>query len=97
LESVKLGLCEGKYKLPAVAGYIFPARVNPVDIVGLETIAKSVLGKVGVSDIDIYATGISVTLVAALNAATDLGINVRLLHYNTVTKEYYPQIVKRCL
>ncbi len=39
----------------------------------------------------IYVTGLTVALIAVLQAATELFLHVELMHYNVATGEYYPQ------
>mgnify|MGYP000961133140 CR=1 FL=1 len=41
----------------------------------------------------LYVTGLSVALVAALNACQELGIDVELLHFDRASGDYYSQEV----
>lgn len=43
--------------------------------------------------LDLYVTGLSVALIAALNACRELGISVTLYHYDRDGGQYYPQSV----
>lgn len=53
-----------------------------------------VLFKANKTSLVIYVTGLSVALVAVLNAARALGINdVVLMHFNTASQEYFEQKV----
>ena len=42
----------------------------------------------------IYVTGLTVALVAVINACLRVGISVTLMHYNRDTGSYYPQDVR---
>ena len=42
----------------------------------------------------IYGTGLTVALVAVINACLRVGISVTLMHYNRDTGSYYPQDVR---
>lgn len=44
--------------------------------------------------INLYVTGLTVALIAALNVCHTCGIKVTLWHYNRETGDYYPQEVK---
>ena len=44
----------------------------------------------------IYVTGLTVALVAAINACLRVGIGLTLMHYNQTTGDYYPQEVMTC-
>lgn len=48
---------------------------------------------VNIDRLRLYVTGLSVALVAALNACRELGIAVELLHYDRETGTYYGQEV----
>ena len=41
----------------------------------------------------IYVTGLTVALVAAINACLRVGISITLMHFNQATGDYYPQDV----
>jgi len=43
--------------------------------------------------LNLYVTGLTVALVAVLNAAIRLGVNVILYHYDKNSNSYYPQQV----
>lgn len=42
-------------------------------------------------DLVLYVTGLSVALVAAINACMRVGISLTLMHFNQATGDYYPQ------
>ena len=88
----RLVLCSGRHEMPENDGNIFGQEVNPLDVQGLEQIA---LDKVrGINSLTLYVTGLTVALVAALNACKKAGVkNVVLMHYNRDGGKYYPQKV----
>lgn len=42
----------------------------------------------------LYVTGLTVAVIAILNACYEIGVQVTLMHYNSATGEYYPQEVR---
>ena len=88
-----LALCQGRHEMPAeVAGSIFGQEVDPLDVQGLEEKASAVVA--GAETATIYVTGLSVALVAALNACKKASVKkVVLMHYNRDAGSYYPQEV----
>lgn len=44
--------------------------------------------------VDLYVTGLTVALIAALNVCRAEGISVTLWHFNRATGRYYPQQVR---
>lgn len=90
---MKLVLCHGRHNVPqAVDGYIFENAVDPLDVAGLEERALYVLQDC--ETLDLYVTGLTVALVATLNAARRLGVHVTLWHYDRDANDYYPQKVE---
>ena len=88
-----MALCEGRHTIPmATDGYIFPSTVDPLDTEKLERDAAASLD--GVKKLNLYVTGLTVALIATLNACKGLGISVTLYHYDRESGEYYPQEVK---
>ncbi len=103
---IKVGLCEGRHDIPNVSTYIFPSgvigeKIRVTDARGLEMYARTSIERIvkkidGVVHMELYVTGLTVALVAALNAANYLGdIKVTLRHFNIETKKYYPQEIYR--
>lgn len=90
---IKFGLCVSRHDIPDVENYIFDIEINPTNTLNLEFIACSKLKKYKKSELHLYVTGLTVALVAVLNAARRCEINVTLYHYNNVTKKYYAQSV----
>ena len=90
-----LALCKGRHEIPqAIDGSIFETEVNPLDVAGLEATAKAKLADLDIKHLKLYVTGLSVALIAALNAARELGIDVTLYHFDRETGSYYSQEVK---
>ena len=87
-----LALCQARHEMPAeVVGSIFSQEVNPLDVQGLEQIAFERVK--GINSLTLYVTGLTVALVAALNACKKAGVKVMLMHYNRDNNCYYPQEV----
>lgn len=92
----KVGLCEGRHPLP-VNKYVFGSVIeDPTDVNGLEEVAEEFFRNL-IPDclLELYVTGLSVALIAAINAAS-IYINVRnivLMHYDSKTNTYYPQFL----
>ena len=88
-----MALCDSRHPIPdAVDGAVFPNTIDPLVVEDLESTAYAVLD--GVDSLVLYVTGLSVALVATLNACRDRGITVKLMHYNKDTGTYYEQKVK---
>ena len=87
-----LALCQARHEMPSeVVGSIFNQEVNPLDLQGLE---QTALDKVkGLDALTLYVTGLTVALVATLNACRKAGVKVLLMHYNRDNNCYYPQEV----
>lgn len=96
-DRVKLGLCgPGRHDIPGVSGFVFPADVDPLDTDGLSKHAAKALCDAGLCEagsLDLYVTGLSVALVAVVNACCERGIPLTVWHYNRDTGSYYPQPV----
>ena len=92
-KTLSLALCQGRHEMPAeVVGSIFGQEVDPLDVQGLEQIA---LDRVkGLDSLTLYVTGLTVALVATLNACKKAGVKkVVLMHNNRDAGRYYPQEV----
>ena len=91
---ISLGLCQGRHSIPQVQNYIFSQEVNPLDVDGLTrqaVITLFELKKQGITAINLYVTGLTVALVAVINAAITHGITLILWHFDRETGSYYPQ------
>ena len=94
-KEINLGLCQGRHSIPNVTRFIFSNEVNPLDVEGLQKEAKEYLFPFFNCSINIYVTGLTVALIAVLNATKELNIeNVTLYHYDRDSNSYYPQKVR---
>ena len=89
----KIGLCKGRHEIEEVKEYIFPQEVNPLDVKGLEETALEIVSKIEANELHIYVTGLTVALIASLNACKKLNKKVVLYHFDRTFGEYYPQEV----
>ena len=89
----KIGLCKGRHEIREVQDYIFPQEVNPLDVKGLEETALKTVSKIEANELHIYVTGLTVALIASLNACKKLSKQVVLYHFDRTSGEYYPQEV----
>lgn len=101
VEARRIALCEGRHEIPqAEHGYLFADGeiADVTDVKKLETLAIEKVDRlrpVGKKlTIDLYVTGLSVALVAAINACAVLDVPLCLWHYNRDTGDYFPQVVK---
>lgn len=101
VEARRIALCEGRHEIPqAEHGYLFADGeiADVTDVKKLETLAVEKIDRlrpVGKKQtIDLYVTGLSVALVAAINACAALDVPLCLWHYNRDTGDYFPQVVK---
>lgn len=72
------------------AGYAYTPYVD--DSTGDETYMVPVKMKKGL-EVNIYATGLTVALIAALNVCKEEGLEAVVWHYNKETGNYFPQRV----
>jgi len=95
----KIGLCRGRHEIPGVRRYVFGAEVNPLDPATLEREAAQYFRSFSgmrlqeTGGILLYVTGLTVALIAALNACRNLSIPVTLMHFDRESGSYYPQQV----
>ena len=92
----KFGLCRGRHEIrhknEVVNDFIFNNEVNPLDVNGLEQIALETLSAIDNNEpVALYVTGLSVALIAVVNAAIKLDQELTLYHYDRETGDYYPQ------
>lgn len=88
----KMELCRGRHEIPeAVDGAIFSQQLNPLDIDGMERTAAAAVA--GLDALTLYVTGLSVALVAVINACRAHGVKLTLMHYDRESGSYYPQHV----
>lgn len=93
VKEASMELCEGRHSIPkATDGAIFNNELNPLAVEELE--AEALCKLEGLETLNLYVTGLTVALVAVLNAAHRLGIKVTLYHFNRENGTYYSQEVK---
>lgn len=92
----EFALCRGRHEMPCDEA-IFDTIEDPTDTMGLYRIACDVVE--GVSDshggMVVYVTGLTVALVAVINACRDKKVNLLLKHFDRNTGDYYDQWVGR--
>lgn len=94
VDTVSMELCKGRHSTPATNGAIFETEVNPLDVSALESQAKERLANLNITRLHLYVTGLTVALIAVLNATRELGIEVILWHFDRESGQYYSQEVK---
>lgn len=102
-KNLNMELCSGRHSIPqAIDGAIFPKTVcNVTRPDKLEESAEEILkGKTSYGDlqeitsINLYATGLTVALIAVLNICRKEDIKVTLWHYDKYSKDYFKQEIK---
>ena len=89
----RMELCSGRHTIPdAVDGAIFSNCLNPLDVSGMEKEAESVVKTTDA--LILYVTGLSVALVAVINACRTCGVHLTLMHFDRESGTYYPQEVR---
>lgn len=94
VNTASMELCKGRHSTPATDGAIFETEVNPLDVSALESKAKKRLVSLNITKLNLYVTGLTVALIAVLNATRELNIKVTLWHFDRESDEYYKQEVK---
>lgn len=94
VDTASMELCKGRHSTPATDGAIFETEVNPLDVSVLELEAKDKLESLNITRLHLYVTGLTVALIAVLNASRELGIEVILWHFDRGSDKYYCQEVK---
>lgn len=94
LKIYTLCLCQARHEMPScVEGAIFSQEVNPLDVEGLESEALKKLSPLKGEQLNLFVTGLTVALIAALNAAKKLNVKVVLFHFDRNSGNYFPQEV----
>lgn len=97
MEDKKFGLCEGRHEINGVTEYIFGNTISdPTNTEGLKKEALAFFIDNGVKStecINIYVTGLTVALIAAINAAKEIGVTVTLYHFDRETGSCFEQSV----
>lgn len=88
----KFALCAGRHTMPNdCQGSIFPNEINPTDLLSIQAIANDFVRQH--STLGVYVTGLTVALVAVINACHQYGVELTLYHFDRNTSTYYPQKV----
>lgn len=74
-------------------GSVFPNTLIPTDVNGLQATAARFLVEQEIDQLGLYVTGLSVALVAVINACHELNISLTLYHYDRDSNSYYTQEV----
>jgi hypothetical protein len=96
---MNVGLIKGRHEIPEVNGlYIFNEPVDPTDVIGINEIAIARIKQLFNNpdkerSMNLYVTGLTVALVAVINACRMYHIKLILWHYNKNTNRYFPQVV----
>lgn len=95
MSTIKIALCEGRHAMPEdVQGSIFPNTLNPTDLTAINDIAMKFMKAHQDDKVNVYVTGLTVALVAVINAAVKVQCaNLTLYHYDRDTGSYFPQPV----
>lgn len=89
-------LCSGRHNIKeAEDGAIFDVIQDPTDVKGLERCALKKLLDLDIRYLNLYVTGLTVALIASLNACKKLDIKVTLWHFDRETDTYFSQEVCR--
>ena len=92
-DCAELALCASRHDIPqAVDGSIYENQIeDPTDTLHMELVATRKFRELGVKYVDIYVTGLTPALIAALNAARRLDVKVMLYHFDKTTGGYFSQ------
>ncbi len=85
-------LCDARHEMPENDGTIFDTIIDPLDVRGLERIANRYVN--GIEELTLYMTGLTVALVAVINACRGFNVKLTLMHYDRESGNYYPQEVR---
>ena len=89
--AVTVVLCDARHEMPENDGAIFDTTIDPLDVRGLERIANRYVN--GIEELTLYVTGLTVALVAVINACRIWNVKLTLMHYDRESGNYYPQKV----
>lgn len=96
MAELNLGLCAGRHKIDGLYDYIFDGIEDVTDVNGIELEASDsidyILNSVSqVTHINLFVTGLTVALVAAIKEIQRRGITLTLWHYNRDSGTYFSQ------
>lgn len=95
METIKLGLINGRHPLP-VDAYILEEVANPMDMAAIHVAVYQSLDNLlkGVSSntvVELYVTGLTSVSIEAIQYFIQNGIEYVSMHYNRETGGYIPQ------
>lgn len=102
-KEIKIGVCKGHHEMPCDT-YVFEEIYDPTDVLWmkLESLRFFVNNfgdefnkreeKIDIP-LKIYVTGLTVALIEVMRFASYFFSDVTLMHYNSKTGDYYPQII----
>ena len=95
---MNIGLVKGRHEIPNVNKYLFTEIADVTDVKAIEKVADSAIKALPTPIsrvLNIYVTGLTVALIAVLNAVRrDERFTVTLWHFNSATGEYFAQSVE---
>jgi len=92
---INMALCQGRHEIPqATEGAIFENEIaDPTNTKALQAAAYAKLSAMDVEELNLYVTGLTVALIAVINACKELGISLTLWHFDRETGGYFKQEV----
>lgn len=93
--TANMALCNGRHPIPdAVDGAVFEHEIaDPTAVDYIEAEAFSRLSEMHIDCLNLYVTGLTVALIATINACKRLNIKVIFWHFDRDTGKYYEQNV----
>ena len=104
---INIAVCEGRHAIaPAVDGAVFGNEIAPEDLlnpdklksqaaVALDNTIAAKSANIQAADVivNLYITGLTVAVIAAISAAKEAGYTVVCYHYDRNSGNYYPQYI----
>ena len=104
---INIAVCEGRHAIaPAVDGAVFGNEIAPEDLINPNKLknqatvtlnnavaAKSADVQAADVTVNLYITGLTVAVIAAISAAKEAGYTVVCYHYDRNSGNYYPQYI----
>ena len=92
-KSIKLGAVAGRHEIPGVQGYVINLVEDPSD---LEEIERNVFASldnklVNVNKLDLYVTGLTSVVLAAVKYCSQNNVQLSCWHFNREDSSYFEQ------
>ena len=92
-KSIKLGAVSGRHEIPGVQGYVLNLVEDPSD---LEEIERNVFASldnklVNVNKLDLYVTGLTSVVLAAVKYCSQNNVQLSCWHFNREDASYFEQ------